>query len=451
LSSTRSINCSDVLEMKTTKKVAHEKSLVEELLPDNYNDSGQGLKRKQSKKRRRLEERAEQVDSETQFVAFQERYEIDEEERNNRKFQVTGKDSFTEDVQGSDSSEEEQEEEEDLRSLGSKSVVDGEDYGLTEEEERCLQLFENQNYFNEDGNDSSERPTLASLILQRLEEYEQSKRKDTQSLSETTSTVPPNVRELYFKVGEVLKHYSSGKLPKAVKMLPSIANWHQLLSYTRPSEWSTASVYAMTRLFIANLKSNEAQRFCSWILLPRIHEDILKRKKLNFHLYQSLKKALFKPEAFFKGIIFPLCESGECTAREATILGSVLLKSSIPLLHSASCLLKLSSFSYSPAVVIFIRILLEKKYALPSKVIDGVCRFFLSKQLEKSQRMPVLWHHALLVFTRFYHDSFSVEQKKQLRSLVTKQAHPGITPEIKSILALSDNSVKQGKDDFMVL
>ncbi|GJQ15669.1 hypothetical protein GpartN1_g7460.t1 [Galdieria partita] len=429
--------------MKTTsvtRKDIHEKSLVEELLPDK---DAEGVKRKQSKKRRRLGERSqEELESETQLVAFQQRYEIVDEENNIKKQSGVEKNSSYGDILDSSSSDEEEHEEDDMRSIGNRSVVGGEDYGLTIEEEQCLQLYESENYLNEDASGSSEKPTLASLILQRMEEFEESKRRDNQSLSQS-STVPPNVRDLYRKVGDVLKHYHSGKLPKAVKMLPSVANWHQLLSYTRPSEWSTASVYAMTRLFIANLKSNEAQRFCSWILLPRIHEEIMKRKKLNFHFYQALKKALFKPEAFFKGIIFPLCESGECTAREATILGSILLKSSIPLLHSAACLLKLSSFVYSPAVVIFIRILLEKKYALPSKVIDAVCLFFLSKQPEKSQRMPVLWHLALLVFVRLYHEALSVDQRKQLKLLVTRQSHPGITPEVKSMLSSSLKSLNQ--------
>lgn len=30
--------------------------------------------------------------------------------------------------------------------------------------------------------------------------------------------------------------------------------------------------------------------------------------KLNVQLYEALKKGLYKPAAFFKGILFPLCE-----------------------------------------------------------------------------------------------------------------------------------------------
>ena len=31
-------------------------------------------------------------------------------------------------------------------------------------------------------------------------------------------------------------------------------------------------------------------------------------RKLNVHYYESLKRALYKPAAFFKGIIFPLLQ-----------------------------------------------------------------------------------------------------------------------------------------------
>ena len=51
-----------------------------------------------------------------------------------------------------------------------------------------------------------------------------------------------------------------------------------------------------------------AQRFYSIILLPKIIDDISENKKLNYHLYRSLKKAVYKPAAFYKGLILPMCE-----------------------------------------------------------------------------------------------------------------------------------------------
>lgn len=44
-----------------------------------------------------------------------------------------------------------------------------------------------------------------------------------------------------------------------------------------------------------------AQRFYNLVLLPRVRDDIAEYKRLNFHLYSALKKALFKPGAWFKG------------------------------------------------------------------------------------------------------------------------------------------------------
>lgn len=57
----------------------------------------------------------------------------------------------------------------------------------------------------------------------------------------------------------------------------------------------------------------------------RSQRDIKDNNKLNFHLYLALKRALYKPSAFFKGLLLPLCES-QCTVREALIISSVLQK-----------------------------------------------------------------------------------------------------------------------------
>lgn len=49
-------------------------------------------------------------------------------------------------------------------------------------------------------------------------------------------------------------------------------------------------------------------RFINLILLDKVRDDIAENKKLNYHLYMALKKALYKPGAFFKGFLFPLCQ-----------------------------------------------------------------------------------------------------------------------------------------------
>ena len=138
------------------------------------------------------------------------------------------------------------------------------------------------------------------------------------------------VKSMYQGVAVVLHRYRSGKLPKAFKLIPSLQNWEQILYLTSklisyyswlilfylkklffaldPEKWSAAAMYAATRIFTSNLTDKMAQRFFNLVLLPRVRDDIAEYKKLNFHLYQALRKALFKPGAFFKGFLLPLCE-----------------------------------------------------------------------------------------------------------------------------------------------
>lgn len=58
-------------------------------------------------------------------------------------------------------------------------------------------------------------------------------------------------------------------------------------------------------------------------------------------------------------------------------MSSVLAKNSIPMLHSAAALLKIAEMDYNGANSIFLRTLLDKKYALPYRVIDAVVFHFL--------------------------------------------------------------------------
>ena len=113
--------------------------------------------------------------------------------------------------------------------------------------------------------------------------------------------IDPRVVEMYEGVAKVMAKYRSGKVPKAFKVIPQFKNWESLLCITQPDQWSAAAMYQATRIFTAGLKEPMAQRFFNQILLPRIRDDIEYYNRLNFHLYQAIRKALFKPGAFFKG------------------------------------------------------------------------------------------------------------------------------------------------------
>lgn len=80
---------------------------------------------------------------------------------------------------------------------------------------------------------------------------------------------------------------------------------------TDPPSWSAAAMYQATRVFASNLTERMAQRFYNLVLLPRVRDDIAEYRRLNFHLYQAIRKALFKPAAFMKGFLLPLCDVRE--------------------------------------------------------------------------------------------------------------------------------------------
>ena len=57
------------------------------------------------------------------------------------------------------------------------------------------------------------------------------------------SEMHSEVVEVYASVGKILKTYTSGKLPKAFKILPVLRNWEEVLYVTKPEEWSPCAVY----------------------------------------------------------------------------------------------------------------------------------------------------------------------------------------------------------------
>lgn len=302
-------------------------------------------------------------------------------------------------------------------------IVDYTNPKINKEDEKELEMFMNKN--------PEPQLTLADIIREKLTEKQtelQTHFSDDGSLQ--LQDIDPRVKQMYEGVRDVLSKYRSGKVPKAFKIVPKLKNWEQILYVTDPPSWSAAATYMATRIFASNLKEKMAQRYYNLVLLPRIRDDISEYKRLNYHLYQALRKALFKPGAFMKGILLPLCESGTCTLRDAIIVGSVVGKNSIPMLHSAAALLKLAEMDYTGANSIFLRILLDKKYALPYRVIDAVVFHFL--RFERDQReLPVLWHQSLLTFAQRYKGDISSDQKEALLRLLRSKSHPTITPEIR--------------------
>ncbi|KAI0244103.1 snoRNA-binding rRNA-processing protein [Massospora cicadina] len=260
-----------------------------------------------------------------------------------------------------------------------------------------------------------DRINLADLILKKIEQKTAAEAKIVQSETAekrpAPSGIPPKVIEVYSKVGLLLSRYKSGKLPKAFKFIPSLPKWEEILYLTHPENWTPHAYYEATRIFVSNLKENQTQRFFHYILLD-------------------------------KGILFPLCESGTCTLHEASIIGSVLSKVSIPVLHSGAAIIRLTNMDYSGANSLFLRILIDKKYALPYQVIDALVFHFMRFENEPKENITVLWHQSFLVFCQRYKENLTPEQKSALLKVARAHTHHAITPEIRRELV---NSTSRGE------
>ncbi|KAI9845034.1 MAG: snoRNA-binding rRNA-processing protein [Thelocarpon superellum] len=326
-----------------------------------------------------------------------------------------------------------------------------------------------------------EATNLADLILEKIAAHEAAEAADAGHPAilgggppEDAIELPAKVVEVFTQIGLLLSRYKSGKLPKPFKVLPTLPNWEDLLFLTRPESWTPNACYEATKIF-ASGKPWMTQRFLEMVILERVREDIHETKKLNVHLYQALKKALYKPAAFFKGFLFPLV-GRECTLREAHIVSSVLARVSVPVLHSAAALLRLCDIAAEQTSVsteaggatnIFIQVLLEKKYALPYKVIDALVFHFLrfrgnaavgETPSDREGKLPVLWHQCLLAFSQRYRNDITEDQREALLDLLLAKGHGAIGPEVRRELLAGrargvwiEEASGDGGDDTMMM
>jgi essential nuclear protein 1 len=242
------------------------------------------------------------------------------------------------------------------------------------------------------------------------------------------------------------------------------------------------------KIFVA-AKPSIAQRFMEMIVVDKVRDNIAETKKLDFHLFRALKKGLYKPAAFFKGFLFPLIGSGTCTLREAHIISAVLVRVSVPVLHSAAALKGLCDIAAQEALAgtegggatnIFIKALLEKKYALPYQVLDALVFHFLrfrtnpatpgpdamditprsgkTPAAARDAKLPVIWHQCLLAFAQRYRNDITEDQREALLDMLLTKGHSLIGPEIRRELlqgrgrgvAIEPEGPGLGGDDTMM-
>uniref|UniRef100_A0A1I7U3C3 Bystin n=1 Tax=Caenorhabditis tropicalis TaxID=1561998 RepID=A0A1I7U3C3_9PELO len=269
--------------------------------------------------------------------------------------------------------------------------------------------------------DAGQMSTLYDIIQAKIE----AKQNDAElALSQVDPNefnmrdMDPEVVEMYEQIGEYMSKYRSGKVPKAFKIIPKMINWEQIIFLTKPETWTAAAMYQATRLFASNMNPKMCQRFYTLVLLPRLRDDIDEFKNLII--------ICTKPS----GLILPLLESGTCTLREAVIFSSVLTKVPIPIFHSAAAMLRIAEMEYTGANSVFLRALIDKKYALPYRAVDGVVNHFIRLKTDERD-MPVLWHQCLLALCQRYKNDLNAEQKAAIHELIRFHGHYLISPEIR--------------------
>ncbi|KAI6004177.1 Bystin-domain-containing protein [Pisolithus albus] len=295
-----------------------------------------------------------------------------------------------------------------------------------------------------------ERRTLADVIFSKLESAKRpdgvavvQKVHQDRECPDPALGLDPRLVEAYSKLAVFLHGYKSGPLPKLFKVIPTLPAWARILALTKPEEWSPHACRAATRIFVSTMKPPQAQLFLSVVLLDAIREDIQSNKKLNVQYYEALKRALYKPGAFFKGIVFPMLENG-CTLKEAAVVASIVAKKKVPVLHSAAALLRIAQMDYAGPNSLFIRVLVDKKYQLPYKVVDALVFHFIrlsntykARSRGDSEKLPVLWHQSLLAFCQRYSPDLTPDQKDALLDVVRANPHAQISPEVRRELISS--------------
>ena len=312
-----------------------------------------------------------------------------------------------------------------------------------------IKLIENENnLFDEKGYYNSKEITEEEKNLINWEENEEilkniQKEDLIQNMNKISSEkLDPKIIETYKLIGDILKKYSTGKFPKSFNILTMTENWEELLNITEPFNWTPAAMYEATIKFSSSevLMTNI---FYEKYLLPAIRNDIKIHKKLNVHYYNCLKKCIFKPSAFFKGIIFPL--SKNLSNKEAAIIGSILRKCSIPVNHSSAALIELIKLckngtnGISFGALFFMKILLMKKYAFPIFVKEELCKFFLSYD-NFNQKLPVMFHQVFLIFVQIYKLNLTQNEKNSLKKFNEKNGHYAIQNEINKELNYNSNN-----------
>ena len=251
--------------------------------------------------------------------------------------------------------------------------------------------------------------------------------------------IDQKIRDIYGKVGLILSRYKSGKLPKALKVVPSMKNWVDLLQLTTPEDWTPNASFQIVRSFIPLLPESQCETFVKIFIYPRILKEFGENKELNVHIYNSIKLIIYRPASFYKGLVLPLCKDKKFSLKRASIISSIISKCSIPLLSSSAAVIFLTKLEFTSPRGLIIKAIVEKNYAFPEKVVSQIVNF-----LEKVDRrhVCVIFFQLLHSLVTKYCDTMSNNHAERLLILAKKCVHNDITPLVIEVLQNKMNNTK---------
>ncbi|EZG55422.1 bystin [Gregarina niphandrodes] len=282
---------------------------------------------------------------------------------------------------------------------------------------------------NEDSTAGSEYSgrTIGDLIFAKMQEKSRA-----EAEAEKMALFNESTKKLFADVGDYMSHYRVGKLPKALRFIPNLKNWLDVLWLTQPERWTPHGVAAVTPMFVNGVGEGDSQKYMSYVLLPAVLQDIQKFDRLNVHLFEALGKCLYKPAAFFKAIYFPVILDSKCNYKQAVILNSVVAKQSVPAVHVAAALIKLCKHEPPTNQLYYSMLrLINKKNNLPLAAVRVVAAYFISYMTKTDQIPPVIWQQAFLVFVQRWKTELNHNELEAIKKLIKVHHHTKITMEIR--------------------
>ncbi|CAL4085151.1 unnamed protein product, partial [Meganyctiphanes norvegica] len=300
-----------------------------------------------------------------------------------------------------------------------------EELKLEDNDRKALEHFMNK--------DAAPQRRLADMFRDKITEKQTEIKTQIDADSVNTVDLSPEVQEMCKEVGKILAKYRAGALPKMFKIIPKMRSWEELVYMTGVAMAMAAAAEQQTWGYIPE---SLAERICVISVLRRTDGEI-RLSNYNFNIYlQERCHNLLLQTRIRTAVFLIICISGTCTLREAIIIGSVIGKNHIPILHSAAAILKIAEMDYNGANSIFLRIFFDKKYALPFRVVDACVYHFIKFRHDKRD-LPVLWHQSLLAFVQRYKEDLSPDQKEEILETIKFHGHFQITTEVRRELANS--------------